>query len=88
MHSLVTVNNKEIKNAKDVNKNIVKKIKHKECVDAIFNKILVRHKMKRIQSKLHKLEPIMFPKLFCLVLMMKGIFLMMVLVVWPIFIRM
>ena len=36
-----------------MNKNVVKKIIHKEFVDALFNKKMIKHKMKRIQSKLH-----------------------------------
>ena len=31
------------------------KLRHKEYVDVLFNKKLARHKMKRIQSKLHKI---------------------------------
>ena len=30
-------------------------MKHKEFVDALFNKKVIRHNMKRIQSKLHGL---------------------------------
>ena len=55
IHSLVIVNNEEIKKTKGVNKNIVKIIRHKGYVDVLFNKNLIRHKMKRIQSKLHKI---------------------------------
>ena len=53
MYSLHTVDNEEIKNVKGVNKNVVKNKRHKEFVDVLFNKKLIRHKMKRIQSKLH-----------------------------------
>ena len=52
MYSLVIVNNEEIKKAKVVNKNVVKNIRHKEYVDVLFSKYFIRHKMKRIQSKL------------------------------------
>ena len=38
-----------------MNKIVVKKIRHKEYVDALFNKKMIRHKMKRIQSKLHRI---------------------------------
>ena len=66
MYSLVAVDNEEIKKAKKVNKNVVKKVghkeyvdvknrKHKEFVDVLFNKKMMRHKVKRIQSKLHRL---------------------------------
>ena len=51
MYSSVIVNNEEIKKAKVVNKNVVKNIRHKEYVDVLFNKYLIRHKMKRLQSK-------------------------------------
>ena len=54
MYSLVNVNNEEIKKAKRVNKDVVKSIIHKEYVNVLFNKNLKRHKMKRIQSKLHR----------------------------------
>ena len=51
MYSLISVDNKEVTKTKGVNK----KIRHKEFVDVLFNKKVIRHKMKRIQSKLHKI---------------------------------
>ena len=51
MYSLVAVDSEEVKKAKGVDKNVVKKIRHKEFV--LFNKKMIRHKWKRIQSKLH-----------------------------------
>ena len=74
MYSLVIVNNEEIKNTKVVYKNVVKSLRHKEWYEFKVNYI--------------KLELMMFVKLLCLVLMIKGIFLMMILKVWLIFIRM
>ena len=53
MYSLIVVDNEEVKKAKTVNKNVAKKIRHKEFVDVIFKKKMIRHNMKRIQSKLH-----------------------------------
>ena len=53
MYSLIAVDSEEIKKAKGVNKNVVKKIRHKEFANVLFNKKVVRHKMKRIQSELH-----------------------------------
>ena len=50
MYSLISVNDKEVTKAKRVNK----KIKHKEFVDVLFNKKVIRQNMKRIQSKLHR----------------------------------
>ena len=55
MYSLIFVNDEEVKNTKGVNKSIVKKIIHKEFADVLFNKEIIRHKMRRIHSKLHKI---------------------------------
>ena len=49
-YSLISVNDEEVTKSKGVNK----KIKHKEFVDVLFNKKVIRHNMKRIQSKLHR----------------------------------
>ena len=54
-YPLITVDSEEVKKANGVNKNVVKKIRHKEFVGVLFNKKIMRHKMKRIQSKLHKI---------------------------------
>ena len=51
MYSLISSDNKEINKAKGLNK----KLRHKEYVDVLFNKRVVRHKMKRIQLKLHEI---------------------------------
>ena len=51
MCSLIGVDDEEVTKAKGVNK----KIKHKEFVDVLFNKKVIRHNMKRIQSKLHRI---------------------------------
>ena len=56
MYSLIAVDGKENKKAKTVNKNVVKNTRHEEYIDALFNKKLMRHKMKRILSKLHRIE--------------------------------
>ena len=51
MYSLLSIDNKEVTKAKVANK----KIRHKEFVDVLFNKKVIRHNMKRIQSKLHRI---------------------------------
>ena len=51
MYSLISVDDKEVSKAKGVNK----KIRHKEFVDVLFNRKVMRHNMNRIQSKLHEL---------------------------------
>ena len=55
MYSLVAIDNEENKKAKGVNKNVVKNIRHREYIDVLFNKKMIKHKIKRIQSKLHKI---------------------------------
>ena len=54
MYSFITADCEENKKAKGFNKN-VKRIRHKEFVDVLFNKKMMRHKMKGIQSKLHRI---------------------------------
>ena len=49
IYSLIAENELEVNKAKGVN--LV--LRHKECFDVLFDKKVVRHKMKRIQSKLH-----------------------------------
>ena len=50
MYSLISIDNNEVTKAKGVNK----KIRHKEFIDVLFNKKVIRHNMKRIQSELHR----------------------------------
>ena len=58
MYSLVSVDGKKNKKAKTVNRNVVKNTRHKEFgfVNVLSNKKLIRHRMKKIQSKLHRIE--------------------------------
>ena len=51
MYSLIAANDKEVNKAKGANL----KSRHKEYVNVLFNKKVMRHKMKRIQSVLHKI---------------------------------
>ena len=51
MCSLISVDNEEVTRVKEVNK----KILHKEFVSVLFNKKVIRHNMKRIQGKLHRI---------------------------------
>ena len=50
MYSLISVDSEETIRAKGVNK----RLRHSEFV-VLFNKKIIRHNMKRIQSKLYKL---------------------------------
>ena len=68
MYSFIVESSEEIKKAKAVNKNVVKSTIHKEFVDALFNKILIRHKMKRIQNTLCRIGTYDVCKILCLVL--------------------
>ena len=51
MYSLVTLDDEEKIRAKGVNV----KLRHSEFYDVLFGEKIVRHNMKRIQSKLHRL---------------------------------
>ena len=55
MYSLIDIDNEEYKKAKSVNKNVCKTIRHKNYFDILFNKKIITDKMKRTQSKLHKI---------------------------------
>ena len=48
---MIGCNDKEVNKAKGVNL----KLRHKEFVDVLFNKRVVRHKMKTIQSNSHEI---------------------------------
>ena len=47
---------REIKKSKDVNKNVIESIRHKEYVNVLFSRGLIRCNMKKIQSKLHRIR--------------------------------
>ena len=51
MYSLTSIDDEEVTKVKGVNK----KIRHKKFVYVWFNKKVIRHNMKRIQSKLHRI---------------------------------
>ena len=51
MYSLISVDDEELIKAKGVNK----KIRHKEFVDVLFNKKVIRNNMERIQNRLHRI---------------------------------
>ena len=51
MYSLIAVDGEEIIKAKGRNKNIAKSIRLKELIGVLFNNKIMRHEMKRIQSK-------------------------------------
>ena len=54
IYSFIAIDGEEIKKVKRVNKNLVKNIRRTEYIDVLFNKKMIRNKMKRIQSKLHR----------------------------------
>ena len=51
MYSLIDDNGEQTNKAKGVNS----KLRHKEYIDVLFNKKVVRHKIKRMQNKLHEI---------------------------------
>ena len=56
MYILVTAESKKITKAKAINKKVVERIRHKEYVEMLFGRGLMRHNMKRINSKLHRIR--------------------------------
>ena len=55
---------KEVKKVNGVNKNVVKSMRRKEFVDVLFNKKIIRHNLKIIQSKLHRIGTYDICKIF------------------------
>ena len=51
MYSFIADNDKKVNKAKGGNL----KLRHNEYIDVLFNKKVVRHKMKRIQSRVHEI---------------------------------
>ena len=51
MYSLISTDDKEVNKAKGISK----KLRHKGYLDVLFNKKVIRHNIKRIQSKLHEI---------------------------------
>ena len=54
MNSFIDVYNEE-KKKKEVSKDTVKNIRHKDYIHVLLNKKIIRDKMRIIQSKLHKI---------------------------------
>ena len=59
MHLLINVDDEEVTKAKGVNK----RIRHKEFVDVLFYKKVIRYNIKRIQNKLHRIGTYNFIKI-------------------------
>ena len=56
MYSLIDLDGKESKKkTKGVNRIVVRDLRHKKYVNILFDKGVMRRKMKRIQSKLHRM---------------------------------
>ena len=83
MYSLISLDDKEVTKVKGVNK----KIRHKEFVDVLFNKKVVRHNMKGIQSKLQRIGTCDVCKISLPCFDDKDINLMMMLIAWLIYIK-
>ena len=66
MYSSIDAYGKGNKKEKRVNKNVVKNMRHKEFVDVLFNKKMIRRKMKRIQRKRHRIKLMILLNFFCL----------------------
>ena len=55
MYSLIDVDGQENKREKGVNSVVVENAMHEEYLDVLINKKIMKHIMKQIQSKLHKI---------------------------------
>ena len=55
MHFLVSVDGKVVKKIKRAIRSVVENAKHKEFIDILFSGKVVRHSMKRIQSKFRRI---------------------------------
>ena len=55
MYSYLVDDNREHKNTKGVNRNVVATISHNEYKDVLLNKKCLRHSMNRIQLKDHRI---------------------------------
>ena len=83
MSSLITVDDEEKTRAKGENK----KLKYREFFDVLFDKKVLRHTMKRIQAKCHRLGTYNICEVFLSCFDDKGMCYIMVLTVFPIFIK-
>ena len=70
MYSLISVDNEEVTKTKGVNK----KIRHKEFVDVLFNKKVIKHTIKEFKVNCMSLELMMFVRFHCLVSMINNIY--------------
>ena len=55
MYSLVIVDGEEVKRAKGVNRSVAQNARHRKFVDVLFNRGVVRHKIKRIENQLQRI---------------------------------
>ena len=63
MHSIKNVDGKENRTGKGIYRNVVKNTKHENYI-VLFNKKVIRHNMKRIQSELHRIRTYDASKIF------------------------
>ena len=55
MYSSADADGKENKKAKGVNRSVVRRIRHKIFINVLFGGGVLRHRMRRIQSNLHRI---------------------------------
>ena len=87
MYSLVDMDVEESKIAKGVNRGVVRGGSHKEFVNVLLGGKLIKHKMNRIQSKLHRIATFDVFKISLSCFDDKRCIKMMALIVWLIFIK-
>ena len=87
MYSLIAADREKVKKGKVVHKNVIKNIRHKEYIDVLFNKKIIRHRMKTIQSQLHKIGTYDVCKTSWSCFDERDTYSMMALIAWLIFIK-
>ena len=87
MYSLVDVDVDKSKIAKGVNRGVVRGVSHKEFVDVLFGGKLIKHNIKRIQNKLHRIATFDVFKISLSCFDDKRCIKIMALIVWLIFIK-
>ena len=87
MYSFVDMDVEESKIANGVNRGVVRGGSHKEFVNVLLGGKLIKHKMNRIQSKLHRIATFDVFKISLSCFDDKRCIKMMALIVWLIFIK-
>ena len=88
MYAFITEGKHESKRAKHTDNNVVyNDLKYENQKNVLFNRSYMRHEMKRIQSKGHNIESYRTNNFFCLLTMIRNMYLQINIVDYHIFIN-